>query len=84
MVVIQITGGEGSQGLTVQAVRRGGAGLDDVALVQLKLNFAGHILLSAGNESLNSLTQRGEPLAFVYDLSKLVAHVLLGLHGGAV
>ena len=34
-MVVQITGGEGSQVLIVQRVRRSGSGLDDVALVEL-------------------------------------------------
>ena len=84
MVVVQVAGGEGSQGLVVQGVGRGGSGLDDIALVELELHFSGHVLLGHIHKCLDGLAQRGEPFSFVYDLGELVAQVLFRLHGGAV
>ena len=84
MMVVEVTGGEGGQRLTVQGVRGGGACLDDVAFVQLELDFAGHILLGGFHEGLYSFPQGGEPFAFIYDLSHLVAHVFFDFHGGTV
>ncbi len=77
MVVVKVTGGEGSNLFIVERVLGSGSGLDDVTLIKLKLNFAGNILLCYVDESLCSLAKRGKPLSFVYDLSKFVAHFLL-------
>ena len=77
VVVVQIACGKACQRLAVERVGGGGAGLDDVALVELEFHFAGHILLGGLHECLDSLTQGSKPLALVYDLSHLVAHVLL-------
>ena len=82
VMVVQVAGGEGSDGLVVQGIGRGGPGLDNVALVQLELHFAGHIFLGLLDEGLHRLAQRGEPFSFVYDLSEFVAHVQL--HGGGL
>ena len=56
MVVVKITGGEGSQGLVVEAVGRSGSGFDDVAFVKLHLYFAGHIVLGGLYECLKSFS----------------------------
>ena len=48
-MIIQITGGEGSQVLIVQRVRRSGSCLDDVALVELEFYFTGYIFLGLLN-----------------------------------
>ena len=61
-MVIQITGGEGCQGLTVQAVWRGSAGFDDVTFVEFEFYFTGHVFLCGLYECLDSLAQRCEPL----------------------
>ena len=50
VMVIQITGGEGSQVLIVQRVRRSGSRLDDVALVELEFHFTGYIFLGLLDE----------------------------------
>ena len=84
VVVVQVAGREGCQGLIVQGVGGGGSGLDDIALVELELYFSGHVLLGGLHECLDGLAQRGEPFSFVYDLGELVAQLLLCLHGGAV
>ena len=46
VMIIHITGCEGSQGLIVEAVWRSGSGFDDIAFVKLEFYFAGHIFLS--------------------------------------
>ena len=84
MVVIEIAGGEAGQRLAVKRVGRGCAGLDDVALIELELYFAGDILLSGFHESTDGVAERREPFALVDNLCELVANVLLGLHGGPV
>ena len=76
-MIIQITGGEGSQVLIVQRVRRSGSCLDDVALVELEFHFTGYIFLGLLNESLLSLTERSESFAFVYQACELCTHFLL-------
>ena len=76
-MVIQITGGEGSQVLIVQRVRRSGSRLDDVALVELEFHFTGHIFLGLLDESLLCLTERSEPFTFVYQACELRTHFLL-------
>ena len=68
-MVVQFTGGEGSQGLTVQAVRRGGTGFDDVAFVQFQFYFTGNRFLSFVNECIESFSQRSEPLTVVNQIS---------------
>ena len=42
MVIVEIAGGEACKRFIVQAVRRGRAGFDDVALVELEFYFAGY------------------------------------------
>ena len=76
-MVIQITGGEGSQVLIVQRVRRSGSGFDDVALVELEFYFTGYIFLSLLDECLLCFTERSEPFAFVYQACKFRTHFLL-------
>ena len=83
-MIIQISGGKGGQRLTVQAVRRGSSGFDDVAFVEFELYFSGYIFLGAGHKSLYGFPKGREPFSFVNDLSHLVAQVFFGLHGGAV
>ena len=83
-MVVQLSGGEGGQGLTVQGVGGGGSGFDDVAFVKLEFYLSGYILLGGFHESLNSFPEGSEPFSLIYDLGHLVAHILLGLHGGSV
>ena len=83
-MVIEITGLEGGKILIIERIRRGGACLDDVALVQTEFDFAGHVFLGGLDESLLRFTQRGEPLAFVNKAGELVADLILHLIGGAV
>ena len=52
VVVVEITGGKGSQGFAVQGVWGGGSGFDDVAFVQFEFYFTGRILLCRFNECL--------------------------------
>ena len=81
MVIVKVTGREACQRFIVKAVRRGCAGLDDIALVKLELYFSGHVLLGGLYECLDGLTQRGEPFSFVNDLCELAAELFLCLHG---
>ena len=81
MVIVKVAGREACQRFIVKAVRRGCAGLDDIALVKLELYFSGHVLLGGLYECLDGLAQRGEPFSFVNDLCELAAELLLCLHG---
>ena len=80
MMVVEVTGGEGGQRLTVQGVRGGGACLDDIPFLELEFHFSSNVLLGGGDKSADSVAQRGEPFPFVYDLCQLIAHVLLHFH----
>lgn len=77
VVVVKVAGGEGGDALVVERVRGGGACLDDVALVELELHFAGHIPLCGLDKRLQRLAKRGEPLALVDHLREFVAEVSL-------
>lgn len=57
VVVVEIAGGEGCDALVVKCVRRGGAGLDDVALVELEFHLARHIPLGGLDECLQRLAK---------------------------
>ena len=70
-----------SDALIVDGVGRGGSLLDDVALVELHLALAGHVLLGGFHESLACFAQRGEPLCGVNDISELVADIFFHCHG---
>ena len=83
-MVVQVPGGEGSQGSIVQGVGGSGPGLDDVALIQLELDLTGHILLGHLHKCLHGFPQGGEPFPLIYDLGQLIAHVFLHFHGGPV
>ena len=83
-MIVQISGGEGSQGFIVQAVWRGGSGFDDIAFVQFEFYFSGHVFLGGFHKCLQRLAKRGEPFAFVDYLSKLAAKFLLHFHGVAI
>ena len=58
VVVIEIAGREGSEALVVEAVRRRSAGLNDIALVETELDFAGDIFLGRLDECLLRLAKR--------------------------
>ena len=57
-LVIVLIHAEGGSLLVVQGVRRGDAGVDHVALVELQLDVAGDGLLEAVGEGIQRLTQR--------------------------
>ena len=80
MMIIHITGCEGSKRLIVKAVRRGCTILDDVSFVKLEFNLTGNIFLSGLNKCLDSLTERCVPFSFVNNLCKLAAKLFLGFH----
>ena len=80
MVVIHITGCEGSKGLIVKAVWRSCTILDDVSFVKFEFNFTGNIFLSGFNKCLDSLTEWCVPFSLVNNLCKLAAQFLLGFH----
>ena len=84
VVVVEFACSEGGQGLTVERVGGGGSGLDDIALVQLEFYLSGYILLRLFHKSLNGLTQRGEPLSFIDNLSEFVSHIFFDLHGSPI
>ena len=71
IVILILT--EGSGLLIVQGIRRGDAGVDHVALVELQLDVAGDGLLEAVSKGIQRLTQRGEPLAVVNDVGVLLS-----------
>ena len=73
-LVIVLIHAEGGSLLVVQGVRRGDAGVDHVALVELQLDIAGDGLLEAVSKGIQSLAQRGEPLAVVNDVGVLLSH----------
>ena len=81
-IVLSRAGGEGSDGLIVQGIGRSSTCLDDVSFVEFEFHFAGYVFLGLLDEGLHCFTQRSEPFSFIYDLSKLVAHVKL--HGGGL
>ncbi len=68
---------EGSSLLIVQGVRRGDTGVDHVALVELELHIAGDGLFQAVGKGIQSLAQRGEPLAVVNDVGILLSQLIL-------
>ena len=51
-------------------MRRGNAGIDDVALIEFKLHFAGNGLLRAVHKGGQCLAQRGVPLSKINQLCK--------------
>ena len=59
-LVIVLIHAEGGSLLVVQGVRRGDAGVDHVALVELQLDVAGDGLLEAVGEGIQRLAQRME------------------------
>ena len=67
-MVVEVSRRKACKGFAVQWVRRNSSGFDDVAFIELELNFACHILLGAFNESLDSLPERSEPFSFIYNL----------------
>ena len=75
IVVLVLT--EGSGLLVVQGVRRGDAGVDHVALVELELHIAGDGLFQTVGKGIQSLAQRGEPLAVVNDIGILLGQLSL-------
>ena len=75
IVVLVLT--EGSGLLVVQGVRRGDAGVDHVALVELQLHIAGHSLFQTIGKGIQCLAQRGEPLAVVHDVGVLLCQLCL-------
>ena len=57
--------------LIIERIGTCNARVDDVALVELELNVACHILLGAVNESRERLPERGVPFAVINELGKL-------------
>ena len=65
VMIVEISGGEGSKGFTVQAVGGGGSRLDDIALVEFELHLSGDIFLGGLHKCLNGFPERGEPFALI-------------------
>ena len=81
MVVVKVTGGEGSDALVIERVGRSGSLLNDVAFVKLHFALAGHIFLGGFYERLQSLPQRAEPFCGVDHVGEFVVHVLFVFQG---
>ena len=84
-MAVQLAGvAEGGDVLHVQAVRRGHARTDHVALVELDLGGAGDVLLGHVHKRAHGLAQRGVPQAVVDQLGELGRHLILVVRGVAV
>ena len=77
LLVVNVVLVEGSEISAVQSVRRCNARVDDVALVELKLNVAVNGFLGLVYECVHSLAQGSVPLTVVYDVSVLLSQASL-------